>query len=147
MNSVHSRLDAIIGEYAELDGREKLELLLDFASRLPPLSAEYQARKANEDRRVHECQTPVFLWLETQNNASRLIAEVAPEAPTVKGFVAILAEAIEGRPPEEVLMLPDDILERMGLAEVLGILRTRGLRAIVGHVKRSIVRGMTGELA
>jgi len=147
MNSVHSRLDAIIGEYAELDGREKLELLLDFASRLPPLSAEYQARKANEDRRVHECQTPVFLWLETQNNASRLIAEVAPEAPTVKGFVAILAEAIEGRPPEEVLMLPDDILERMGLAEVLGILRARGLRAIVGHVKRSVVRGMTGELA
>jgi len=59
--------------------------------------------------------------------------------------VAILTEAIEGRPPEEVLSLPDDILERMGLAEVLGILRTRGLRAIVGHVKRSIVRGMAGE--
>lgn len=145
MNSVQSRLDAIIGECAELDGRDKLELLLDFASRLPPLSTEQQARKASEDRRVHECQTPVFLWTETQNDASRLIAEVAPEAPTVMGFVAILTEAIEGRPPEEVLSLPDDILERMGLAEVLGILRTRGLRAIVGHVKRSIVRGMAGE--
>ena len=28
----------------------------------------------------------------------------------------------------------------MGLAEVLGILRTRGLRAIVSHVKRGIVQ-------
>ena len=138
MNGVNERLNAIIGEFADLDGREKLELLLDFAAGLPPLPAEYVARKGTEDRRVHECQTPVFLWPEATDGTARLIAEVAPEAPTVKGFVAILADAVNGRPVAEVATLPEDILERMGLADVLGILRSRGQRSILSRVKREL---------
>jgi sulfur transfer protein SufE len=59
------------------------------------------------------------------------------------GFVAILAEAVEGRPVDEVLMIRDDLLDRMGLAQVLGILRTRGLRAILGHIKRGLLAAST----
>ena len=136
MSDVSTRLDRIIDEFADLDAREKLELLVDFANGLPPLSAEYQDRKTREDRRVHECQTPVFLWTEADGSGARLVAEVAPEAPTVKGFVAILAEAVAGRPVAEAAALPEDMLERMGLAEVLGILRARGLRSIVARVGR-----------
>jgi cysteine desulfuration protein SufE len=136
MTSVRERLDAIIDEFSDLDSREKLELLVDFANGLPPLPPEYEARKATEDRRVHECQTPVFLWMESADGAAKLVAEVAPEAPTVKGFVAILAEAINGRPAADVAGISDDVLERMGLADVLGILRARGLRSIVARVKR-----------
>ena len=137
MASVQERLDELVGEFADLDAREKLELLVDFANGLAPLTPAYVARKAVEDRRVHECQTPVFLWMEADvGGAARLVAEVAPEAPTVKGFVAILADAINGRPVAEVAAISDDVLDRMGLADVLGILRTRGLRAIVARVKR-----------
>ncbi len=136
MESIQQRLDELIGEFADLDAREKLELLVDFAHGLPPLSAEHEARKTVEDRRVHECQTSVFLWTEGTTDAARLVAEVAAEAPTVKGFVAILADAINGRPVADVAAISDDMLERMGLADVLGILRTRGLRAIVARVKR-----------
>lgn len=136
MTSVRERLDAIIDEFADLDSREKLQLLVDFANGLPALTPEYEARKATEDRRVHECQTPVFLWTEARGGTATLIAEVAPEAPTVKGFVAILAEAINGQPATEVASISDDILERMGLAEVLGMLRARGLRAIIARIKR-----------
>lgn len=136
MESIQQRLDELIGEFADLDAREKLELLVDFAHGLPPLSAEHEARKTVEDRRVHECQTSVFLWTEGTTDAAQLVAEVAAEAPTVKGFVAILADAINGRPVADVAAISDDMLERMGLADVLGILRTRGLRAIVARVKR-----------
>lgn len=136
MAGVRKRLDELVGEFADLDAREKLELLVDFANGLPPLDADHQARKAVEDRRVHECQTPVFLWTESADGVARLVAEVAPEAPTVKGFVAILADAINGRPVADVAEISDDVLDRMGLADVLGILRTRGLRAIVARVKR-----------
>jgi cysteine desulfuration protein SufE len=134
MSDVSSRLAKIIDEFADLDAREKLELLVDFANGLPPLPAEYEGRKG--DARVHECQTPVFLWTEADGSGARLVAEVAPEAPTVKGFVAILAEAVAGRPVAEAAALPEDMLERMGLAEVLGILRARGLRSIVARVGR-----------
>lgn len=136
MTSAAATLDRIVGEFADLDARDKLQLLVDFAAGLPPLSPVYEARKVAEDRRVHECQTPVFLWTENDGGSARLVAEVAPEAPTVKGFVAVLAEAINGRPVAEVAALPDDLLERMGLDVVLGILRSRGLRSIVARVKR-----------
>jgi cysteine desulfuration protein SufE len=136
MAGVRQRLDELVAEFADLDAREKLELLVDFANGLPPLEPDYAARKTVEDRRVHECQTPVFLWTESIDGIARLVAEVAPEAPTVKGFVAILAEAINGRPTADVAEVSDDVLERMGLADVLGILRARGLRAIVARIKR-----------
>jgi cysteine desulfuration protein SufE len=145
MESVQQRIDALISEFADLDSREKLELLVDFANGLPPLSPEYEARKIVEDRRVHECQTPVFLWTEIdEGGRARLVGEVAPEAPTVKGFVAILAEAINGRPVADVAAIPEDMLERMGLADVLGILRSRGLRAIVARVQRGFADQTVG---
>lgn len=140
MNSVQDRLDAIVAEFSDLDGREKLELLVDFANGLPPLSPDYEARKAAEDRRVHECQTPVFLWTEVEEGRAKLVAEVAPEAPTVKGFVAILAEAVNGRPIADVATLSDDVLDRMGLVNVLGMMRARGLQAIVARVKRGFAQ-------
>ena len=142
--TIEDALEEIVGEFADLDGREKLELLVDYANGLPPLPAAYAARKAVEDRRVHECQTPVFLWTEAEQGRAKLVAEVAPEAPTVKGFVAILAAAVDGRPVEEAAAIPDDLLERLGLAEVLGILRARGLHAITARIKRGLAAAATG---
>jgi cysteine desulfuration protein SufE len=137
MSDVASRIAEVVTEFADLDAREKLEMLVDYAAGLEPLDAEHIARKAASEGRIHECQTPVYLWAETAaDGTARLVAEVAPEAPTVKGFVAILAEAVRGRPVTEAAMIPDDFLESIGLADVLGILRSRGLRAITARVKR-----------
>ena len=93
---VSARLEAIAAEFADLEPQERLELLLDFANSLPPLPPEYQARKAAGENRVHECMTPVFLWVELQDGRVAIRADVAEEAPTVKGFVSILAEAFSG---------------------------------------------------
>ena len=139
MDTVSERIDRIVDEFVDLEGREKLELLLDFANRLPPLSADHQARKQQEDRRVHECQTAVYLWPEVADGTMTLVAEVAEEAPTVKGFVAMLAEAVAGRPQTEAADIKDDLLDRIGLTEVLGMLRSRGLRAIVGRVRKELL--------
>ena len=143
MSEVSTRLDRIIGEFADLDAREKLELLVDFANGLPPLPPEYEDRKGNA--RIHECQTPVFLWTEVEQGMSRVVAEVAPEAPTVKGFVAILAAAVNGLPATEAAAIPEDLLEQLGLAEVLGILRSRGLRSITARIKRGLAAAAGGE--
>lgn len=143
MNTVAERLAGVVEEFADLDGREKLELLVDYAARLPPLDPEHQVRKAAAEGRIHECQTPVFMWPEAAaDGTATLVADVAAEAPTVKGFVAVLAEAVRGRPVAEAAAIPDDFVDQIGLAEVLGILRSRGLRAIAARVKRGF-----GELA
>jgi len=137
MSDVATRLADAVAEFDDLDGREKLELLVDYAAGLPPLDPEHEARKAAAEGRIHECQTPVFMWPETAADGSAiLVADVAAEAPTVKGFVAILAAAVQGRPVAEAAAIPDDFVDRIGLADVLGILRARGLRAITARVRR-----------
>ena len=137
MSDVRSRIDAVVEEFADLDGREKLELLVEYAAGLPPLAPDYEARKAAAEGRIHECQTPVFLWMTTDAaGGATLVADVAPEAPTVKGFVAVLRDVVAGRPPTEAADIPDDLVERIGLADVLGMLRARGLRAITTRIKR-----------
>ncbi|NCX97507.1 MAG: cysteine desulfuration protein SufE, partial [Planctomycetia bacterium] len=99
MDDVRSRIDGVVEEFVDLDGREKLELLVEYAAGLPPLPAEYQARKAAAEGRIHECQTPVFLWTAADaDGGAVLVADVAPEAPTVKGFVAVLRGVVAGRP-------------------------------------------------
>jgi cysteine desulfuration protein SufE len=147
MSTVAQRLDDVVDEFVDLDGREKLEMLLEYAATLPPLPAGCAGLDEN---RVHECQSPVFIQVELRpTDAGQpgvfLLAEVAEEAPTVKGFVAMLAQAFAGRPTDEVLAVDDTLLDRLGLADVLGMLRTRGLRAIIEYVKRGVVRQLTAS--
>ena len=42
----------------------------------------------------------------------------------------------DARPAEEAAHIPDDLVERIGLADVLGMLRARGLRAITTRIRR-----------
>ena len=133
-----SKLDEIVQEFDGLDFREKLELLLDFSENLPDLPDELRAERDAGLHRVVECQTPVFLWVELDGGVVRIHADVAPEAPTVKGFVSVLAEALQGATPEDVAAVPHDLLGRMGLAQALGMTRLRGLNAIVARIKREV---------
>lgn len=147
MSTVAERLNEVVDDFVDLDGREKLEMLLEYAATLPPLPA---GQSGLDENRVHECQSPVFVRVELRpsedgRSGVHLQAEVADEAPTVKGFVAMLAKAFEGRPTDEVLAVNDTLLDRLGLAEVLGMLRTRGLRAIIEYIKRGVVRSLAEE--
>jgi len=135
------RLEGIIAEFADLEPQERLELLLDFANSLPPLPPEYQARKDAGENRVHECMTPVFLWVELHDGRLTIHAHVAEEAPTVKGFVSILAEALRGARPEEASRIPTDLLARLGLQQALGMTRMRGLHAILHRLRTSVEKG------
>ena len=91
------RLELIAGEFTELEPRERLELLLEFAEKLPPLPADLASRgRSGPAHRIQECQTPVFIWVDVVDGRVQLAAEVAPEAPTVKGFVSILVDLFSG---------------------------------------------------
>jgi cysteine desulfuration protein SufE len=138
MPSAATKLDQIVAEFADLEPRERLELLLEFAEGLPPLPPRYQAEKDRGEHRVHECQTPVFLWVEVNDGAVEVYGDVAPEAPTVKGFVGILADAYSGASPEEVLAVGPDLLQRLGLVQALGMMRMRGLQAILFTIRDQV---------
>ena len=140
MNAARERLDSIAGEFAELEPRERLELLLEFAEKLPPLPEKYLAERDEGLGRVVECQTPVFLWVTLEDGRVHIDADVAPEAPTVKGFVSLLIDIFSGATPEEALAVDANVVERFGLADprALGMVRMRGLHAITHYIRRKI---------
>jgi cysteine desulfuration protein SufE len=65
---------------------------------------------------VDECQTSVYLWVEVEDGQVHIHADVPREAPTVRGFVSLLARTLEGQSPEVVAELPLDLLDRLGLS-------------------------------
>jgi cysteine desulfuration protein SufE len=138
MPSAPEKLDQIAEEFADLEPRERLELLLDFAENLPPLPADYEAQRLKGEHRVHECQTPVFIWTEVVDGRVQLYAWVAAEAPTVKGFVGVLREAFHGSTPDDVVATDHDLVRRLGLAEALGMQRMRGLHAILAYIRGQV---------
>jgi len=123
------------------DRSTRLETLLDLALKLPPLPPELREGSARAAHRVPECQTAVYLWAAVEDGAVRLAADVPRESPTVRGFVSLLVDALDGAAPAEVAAVPDDLLHALRLDDALGMTRTQGLTAIVRRVKRAVAEG------
>lgn len=131
-------LDNLIPRFKAADRQTRLETLLDYSQKLPPLPQRYQAEKALGHNRVDECQTSVYLWVELENGRVHIHADVPREAPTVRGFVSLLARTLEGQTADAVAQLPMDLLDQLGLSETLGMTRTQGLTAILHRIKTSV---------
>ena len=131
-------LDTIIPRFKAADRTTRLETLLDYSRKLPPLPRRLEEEKSRGDHRVHECQTPVFLWVEVEEGRVHVIEDLQLESPTVRGFISLLARSLEGAAPEEVARVPDDLLDQLGLSETLGMTRTQGLTAILQRIKRTV---------
>lgn len=132
-------LDTTIRRFQAADRNTRLETLLDYSRKLPPLPPEFEALKARGVNRVPECQTEVYLWVTVDDEGRvHLHADVPREAPTVRGFLALLVKNLENATPAEVAAVPDDILDRLALTEALGMTRTQGLTAILAQIKRGV---------
>lgn len=131
-------LETLIPRFKAADRTTRLETLLDYSRKLPALPERYQSEKERGEHRVHECQTPVFLWVDVEEGKVRIHADVPPESPTVRGFISLLAKSLDGAAPADVARIPDDLLEQLGLTETLGMTRTQGLTAILFRIKRSV---------
>lgn len=132
-------LDAIVSELSEADRQERIELLIDFARNLPPLPDRLAEHK-DAAHRVEECQSPVFLFIELEQDRVAIYADAPIEAPTVRGFVAILVEGLNGATIEEILQVRDSLIDQIGLPEILGMLRVRGLSGVLRRLKTEVTR-------
>ncbi len=129
-------LETIAARLARADRETRLQTLLEYSRKLPELPERLRAARARGAGQVHECQTPVFLYVELESGRVAIHADVPRESPTVRGFLALLIRSLSGAGPADVAAVPDDLLERTGLAGDLGLTRTQGLTAILRRVKR-----------
>lgn len=130
-------LTEIRDEFLALGERDRLLLLLEYAGELPPLP-EHLVDHPDLLERVEECQAPVFVFAEVEDGLARLSAQVPMEAPTTRGFASMLVQGLSGLPVAEVLTVPDDFPQMLGLGQAISPLRLRGMSALIGRVKRRL---------
>jgi cysteine desulfuration protein SufE len=131
-------LDELVDDFASVPARDRLQLLLELSDELPPLPDRY-AGHAEAMEQVHECQSPLFLAVELDDDRRvHVFFDAPPESPTTRGFAGILHAGLDGLPADEVLAVPDDAPFRFGLAEAVSPLRLRGMVAMLSRVKRQV---------
>ncbi len=139
------KLQMIVDQFAAAPRELRVQALLDYSRRVPPLPPKLAADRSRLEQ-VHECQTPFFLATEIDDDgAVHLFFDCPPEAPTVRGFAGILCEGLEGESWQEVLAVPADFYSGMGLQEVVSVLRLRGMGAILARLKRQIREATESE--
>jgi cysteine desulfuration protein SufE len=138
-----ARLQQIVEDFQLCEGREKLELLLEYSNKMPSLPERFQGH--NEMDLVPECMTPVFVHGELEEGGMKYYFDVPPESPSVRGYAALLAEGVQGCTPEQILAIPGDFYYAMGLQDVLSGQRLNGMRSIVAFIKRLAQRELTAR--
>ena len=135
------RLAQIVEDFSWVEGRDKLELLLEYSEKMPPLP-DWLNRETNMEQ-IHECMTPVFVHAELEDGGMHYYFDIPPESPTVRGYAAILGEGLQGVAPEDVLKVPGNFYIEMGLHKVLTTQRLNGIGAILAYIKRLATQALT----
>ena len=74
----------VVSDFADVQGQDKLRLLLEFSEDLPPLPADLEEAAMEP---VPECQSPLFLHVDAADRGHvRLYFSAPAEAPTTRGF-------------------------------------------------------------
>ncbi|MGV0816019.1 SufE family protein [Mycolicibacterium boenickei] len=129
-------LAEVVSDFQEVAGQDKLQLLLEFANELPPLPGHLEEAAMEP---VPECQSPLFLDVDASDRGKvRLFFSAPPEAPTTRGFAAILATGLDGQSADDILAVPDDFYTALGLAALISPLRLRGMSAMLARIKRRL---------
>ena len=130
-----AKLQQIIEDFQWSDDREKAQMLVDYSENLPPLP-QWVSADHDSMEQVHECMTPVFVQSEIKDGKIYFYFDVPKSSPTVRGFAALMQEGISGSTMEEVMQIPGNFFQPMGLEKVLSAQRMHGISAILGHMKR-----------
>ena len=131
--SMPAALAEVVSDFQDVAGQDKLALLLEFANELPALPADLEEAAMEP---VPECQSPLFLHVDAADRDKvRLYFSAPPEAPTTRGFAAILAAGLDNQPVDDILAVPDDFYSDLGLAALISPLRLRGMSAMLARIK------------
>ncbi|GAA5151619.1 SufE family protein [Microbacterium pseudoresistens] len=134
---VPDTLAEIRDEFLELPEAERLQLLLEYANELPAVPDEL-ADHPEMCERVAECQSPVYIYVGVTDGVVAMHATAPPEAPTTRGFASILVQGITGLTADEVLEIPSDFPQSIGLTRAVSPLRIAGMTGMLMRAKKQV---------
>lgn len=125
--------------FLELPEADRLLLLLEYSDELPDVSAEVAAHPEMYER-VAECQSPVYIHVEVDDGIVTMHATAPEEAPTTRGFASILVQGITGLTVDEVLAIPNDYPQSIGLTKAVSPLRIGGMTGMLMRAKNQVMQ-------
>lgn len=133
-----SALAELVDDFQALGDTDRTTLLLELADELPDLPAHLEAAAMEP---VPECQSPIFLQVDASDpEAVRLYFSAPREAPTTRGFAAILHQGLDGATAEQIAAVPLDFVDALHLGSVVSPLRLRGMTGMLTRIKRQVAQ-------
>lgn len=126
-------LEEIREAFAFFDSWEdKYRFVIDLGKDLPPMDPAEQV----EDNLVRGCQSQVWLVARIDPDAGVMQLSLDSDAHIVRGLIAIVLAAFDGRRPEEILDFDiEGLFEELDLLRHLSPTRGNGLRAMVESIR------------
>ena len=112
------------------DWEDRYRYIIDLGKELPAMPEAHK----REELLVRGCQSQV--WLDWRERDGRIFLEVDSDALIVRGLIAIILAAFDGRTPRAILDFDiEGYFERLDLLKHLSPTRGNGLRAMVQRVR------------
>lgn len=123
--------DDIVDTLSFFDNWEdRYKYIIDLGKELPPLDEALRT----EDNLVRGCQSQV--WLVSDARAGKLFFEADSDAFIVKGLLAVVLAAYNGKTPEQAAEFDvEAYFAELNLLKHLSVTRGNGLRAMVKRIQ------------
>ncbi len=124
------RLETIISQFNNFEDWEgRYKHLISLGKNLAPMNGENKV----ENNKVKGCQSQV--WLSAELKDGMILFSGDSDASIVKGIVALLILIYSERSPEEILTLPNDFIDKIGLKQQLSMSRANGLSSMMKQIQ------------
>lgn len=127
-------IDQIIDDFAYLDDWEdRYRYVIELGKALPDLP---DALKTDANK-VRGCASQVWLVVEPEAGANPVLhLKGDSDAHIVRGLVAIVLAAYDGKPAADIAALDAaDLFSKIGLIEHLSAQRANGLRSMINRIR------------
>lgn len=109
---------------------DRYKYIIDLGRELPPMDDALKT----EQHLVRGCQSQV--WLDSELRDGKLYFQADSDAFIVKGLLAVVLAAYNGKTPAQVLAFEvEDYFEQLNLLKHLSPTRGNGLRAMVKRIQ------------
>jgi len=115
---------------------ERTALLIDYAERFREVGPEIATRPFPEENKIPYCESEAYVWMRRQEDGTvRLYFAVEnPSGISAKALAAILDRTLSGSPPEDLLGVSPDIVQRI-FRQNISMGKGLGLTAMVQAVQ------------
>jgi cysteine desulfuration protein SufE len=130
MDAVPPRLQEHLDMLALMpDRNDRIQYLISLADHFQQVSPAIASRPFGEEHRVPQCESEAYVWATPRADGTLdyHFAVENPQGISAKAMGAILADALAGVPPQDVLRIPGDVVyaifgRELSMGKNLGLL-------------------------